>query len=168
MKRICISSCAIVMALAGCQTFAPAGEKTIAVDTTVDEGPITLGDGDKTLDPIVDARLPDGACGMILWTLESQRPVAIFRYVAGNTAQVNIGGRMAELTLGDFSGRSDFGIYEQQVFRSDGGVEVSVDASFGRGFEGGAYLERGLIKVRDASGWSIVAPAAGVAGCRPK
>jgi hypothetical protein len=45
-------------------------------------------------------------------------------------------------------------------------MEVSVDARFSVGFDGGVYLERGLITVEAADGWRTVIPSAGLAGCR--
>jgi hypothetical protein len=103
---------------------------------------------------------------MLLWTLEGNRPAAIFQFVSGKKARINIAGRPIELTLADYSGASGFGVYERQTFRGEEGVEVEVNARFGLSFNGGAYLEQGLVKVRDSSGWSIVSPAAGIAGCR--
>jgi hypothetical protein len=37
---------------------------------------------------------------------------------------------------------------------------------FSLGFDGGVYLERGLIVVEALDGWRTVAPSAGLAGCR--
>jgi hypothetical protein len=66
----------------------------------------------------------------------------------------------------DYSGVAGFGVYERQVFRSETGLEVEINARFGLDFNGGAYLEQGLLKLRDNHGWSVVAPSAGIAGCR--
>ena len=128
---------------------------------------MTLANGDQTLGALQEASIPEKSCGMILWTLEAQRPSAIFRFVVGEGGEVVIGDRLVSLARMEFSGASDFGVAENQQFRNDEGVEVEITSRFGLGFDGGAYIERGLIKVRDASGWSIVAPAAGIAGCRP-
>ena len=119
------------------------------------------------LRPIGDARIPSNQCGMVLWTLEGARPAAVFQFVAGKEAQVNIAGRPVRLALKEFSGASGFGVFERQRFESEDGVVVDVTARFGLEFKDGAYLEQGLIKVSDSAGWSMVSPAAGIAGCRP-
>lgn len=121
----------------------------------------------RGLRPIGDARIPSNQCGMILWTLEGARPAAVFQFVASKEAQVNIAGRPVRLALKDFSGASGFGVFERQRFESADGIVVDVTARFGLEFKDGAYLEQGLIKVSDTAGWSMVSPAAGIAGCRP-
>ncbi len=122
--------------------------------------------GMRGLQPLSDAALPASECGMILWTLEGSRPAAVFRFVSGKVAQINIAGKPLNLTRTEFDGASGYGVSERQVFESGDGVSVEVTARFGLSFDGGAYLEQGLIKVRDAGGWSMVAPTAGIAGCR--
>lgn len=133
------------------------------------QAPLSLAnvEGDKLgFEPLPEAALPEKKCGMVMWTLEGKRPSAIFRFVSGERAEVNLAGELVQLTRVNFAGASDFGIFEQQAFRSEDGIEVEVNARFGLGFDGGAYLERGIIRLRDSEGWSVVAPAAGVAGCR--
>lgn len=119
------------------------------------------------LRPIGEAKIPSSQCGMVLWTLEGARPAAVFQFVSGKEAQVNIAGRPVRLALTEFSGASGFGVFERQRFESADGVVVDVTARFGLEFKDGAYLEQGLIKVSDSAGWSMVSPAAGIAGCRP-
>lgn len=122
--------------------------------------------GAQGLRPLSDAALPDKSCGMILWTLEGVRPAAVFRFVSGKEAEINIAGQPVMLTRTEQDGAAGFGVFERQVFESEDGVTVEVSARFGLGFDGGAYLEKGLIKVRDDQGWSMVAPTAGIAGCK--
>ncbi|WP_428409177.1 hypothetical protein [Hyphococcus sp.] len=122
--------------------------------------------GAQGLRPLTDAALPGKACGMVLWTLEGARPAAVFRFVSDKKAEINIAGKPVTLTRSAYDGAAGFGIFERQTFTSEEGVTVDVSARFGLGFEGGAYLENGLIKVRDANGWSMVAPTAGIAGCK--
>ena len=156
----------IIAALGGCGTLS-GGNRSVEADIIDESEPLTLANGDQTLGALQQANIPEKSCGMILWTLEAQRPSAIFRFVVGESGEVVIGGRLMSLARVDVSGASDFGVSENQIFTNEEGVEVEITSRFGLGFDGGAYIERGLIKVRDASGWSIVAPAAGIAGCRP-
>lgn len=121
---------------------------------------------EQTLGELAEAQIPDQACGMILWTLDAQRPSPVFRYVSGEKANIVIGQTPVELIRTEFNGTSGFGVFETQTFMSEDGMQVEVKSRFGVGFDGGSYLERGLIKVTGSDGWSIVAPAAGIAGCR--
>lgn len=120
-----------------------------------------------SLGAIEDAKLPEKSCGMILWSLDAQRPTPVFRYISTKKAEIMISGRMLELEPVEFAGSGSYGVFEQQSFSSPGGISVETESRFGLGFDGGSYLERALIKVRAPDGWSIVAPAAGIAGCRP-
>ena len=163
MHLIRIAVGALIIILGGCETLS--GGKTASV-APEPAGPVTLAESDQTLGALQQANIPDKSCGMILWTLEAQRPSAIFRFIVGEAGEVVLGGRTVLLTRVEQSGASGFGVFENQRFQNDEGVEVEIASRFGLGFDGGAYIERGLIKVRDASGWSIVAPAAGIAGCR--
>ena len=125
-------------------------------------------DGSFALTALADAALPPGKCGMILWTLDANEPTRILRYVTGETAQIAVNGLPVTLSLAETSGGSNFGVFERQVFVGGAGFDADVEVNFGLGFDGGTYLERGLISVRSSSGWEIVAPAAGIAGCRKK
>lgn len=103
---------------------------------------------------------------MVLWTLDENRPLAVFRYVAGKQAEIVIGRTPVTLSRGEIGGASAFGVFEKQKFTSEDGLALSVDVRFSIGFDGGSYLERGLITIEDAEGWRTVAPTAGLAGCR--
>ena len=113
-----------------------------------------------------EGALPQGACGMVLWTLEDQSPQPVFRFVAGKKGEAIVNGEQRIFALADMSGRSRYGVSERQDFVSDTGLSLSVSVRFGLGFDGGNYLERGLMAIEDASGWRTVAPVAGLAGCR--
>ncbi len=128
----------------------------------------TNDDGSFALTALSDAALPAGKCGMILWTLDANSPARILRYVSGETAVIAVNGTPVTLSLAETSGGSNYGVFERQVFVGGAGYDANVEIHFGLGFDGGAYLERGLITVRSSSGWEIVAPAAGIAGCRRK
>ncbi len=110
--------------------------------------------------------LPDGKCGLILWTLEQDRPAAILRLVAGEKAEISVNGVQTFLTLDEASGASGFGVFENQSFTSEQGFSAAVTFRFGLGFEGGSYVERGLVSVETEEGWRLVVPTAGIAGCR--
>lgn len=120
------------------------------------------------LEPLAESALPPGECGMVLWTLDENRPTPIFRYVAGKQAEIALDGARVKLARTDQSGASGFGVFERQEFSAADGMKVAVEAKFSLGFDGGSYLERGLVTVETPGGWRTVAPAAGLAGCRSK
>lgn len=144
-------------ALCGCASVSPAKKAKAAPQPA--DGAIVLG-------PLTASNVPAGQCGMILWSLDENRPTPVFRYISGKTAEVVIGGALVELTSAETDGASAFGVFEHQTFSSASGLSVAVDVRFSLGFDGGVYLERGLIVVDSPDGWRTVAPSAGLAGCR--
>ncbi len=150
------------LGLAACETTGGSQQSTGAIaQQPLEEGYI--------LTRIADSTLPAGECGMILWTLEDDRPEPIFRYVAGKTGDMSLNGAPATLTRLQSEGSRGFGISEAQVFTDETQqLQVIVTAKIGLGFDGGAYLERGLITIENEEGWRTVTPTAGIAGCRSK
>lgn len=119
------------------------------------------------LTPIADSRLPEGKCGMILWTLEQDRPAAVFRYVSEGNASLAINGAPVILQRTNAEGSQAFGVAENQSFSDETGLfDIEITAQLGLGFDGGVYLERGLITIENKDGWRTVTPVAGIAGCR--
>ena len=104
---------------------------------------------------------------MILWTLEANQPAAILRLISGKSADIVINGKPLKFEITASSGATGFGVYEEQSLAA-GGITASVKVDFGLGFDGGSYLERGLVTIESATGWRTVIPAAGVAGCRSR
>ena len=157
------TACGLAVVMGACasiNTGAAPGEADAVVDLGKDDAAV------QGLRPIETAALPDKSCGMILWMLEENRPAAVFRFVSSKQGEINIAGKPVTLTRTSYEGAAGYGVYERQTFESANGVTVEVSARFGLNFDGGAYLEHGLIKVRDANGWSMVAPTAGIAGCK--
>lgn len=158
MKRIGMSI-AMALTATGCATFQQ--QEQAAIEPP-EEAPAEL----TGLGAIANAAVPERACGMILWTLDGSRPTPVLRYVADEKAELNINGRPAYFSRIDASGPAAFGVTETQRFEAADGTKMLVTARFGLEFSGGAYLERGLIKIENSAGWSLITPAAGIAGCR--
>ena len=156
---------AAVLLSAGCASAQkrPGAEAASGAAAARAEGPV--GDA-AALSPLSDSAIPKGECGMVLWTLDGDRPAPIFRYVVGKDADLVIDGKPTRLVRSDFTGSGGFGVAERQTFANDAGLSVTVEARFSLGFDGGNYLERGIISVETAGGWKTVVPAAGIAGCR--
>lgn len=127
-----------------------------------------IGSGGVVLGTLANATLPTDACGMLIWMLEGATPTPVLRYVSGDAAQVAVAGEILELARIENSGDSKFGVYEKQRFTSGVGLTVDISVEFGTPFEGGAWLQNGLVAIESADGWRSVAPVAGVAGCRAK
>ena len=170
MKSLKLLLLCLIGATSACETLSPqaGAEPMIAPESASNDNQSDslLQRNVAGLSPLTNASIPRDSCGMILWTLESQRPVPVFHYIAGSNGVIQLGPDTIVMQRIDFSGATGFGIAEGQIFRSKEGLEVEISSQFGIGFEGGAYLERGVIKVSDPEGWSIVSPAAGIAGCR--
>jgi hypothetical protein len=152
----------IALAASGCSTLnIGAGKKESAPAAVAAPG----GEGDIVVGALAEAALPKGECGMILWTLDGDKPAPILRVIAGKNADMNINGAPVKLAITGAEGASGFGVTESQTLTFEG-FTATVSVRFGLGFDGGSYLERGLVTVESASGWRTVIPAAGVAGCR--
>lgn len=155
---------------AGCETLGGGAQTSSsaqeAPDSNQQAASLFSSDDVQTLNALYDSKLPEKSCGMILWTLDAQRPSPVFKYIVGEQANIVVGGVDMQLVRTRATGESVFGIFQNQEFESVDGVRMEVTSRLGAGFDGGVYLERGLVKVYAPDGWSIVAPAAGIAGCR--
>ncbi len=114
--------------------------------------------------------VPQGRCGMILYTLAGATPVPIFRSTDDGNALMDIEGTLTQLTLVGRAGETRMAIPGSQYFQgnlSTGmGVQVAAVTQWGNSFRGGAYVQQGTITLTAADGWSRVVPVAGIAGCR--
>lgn len=168
MKSIRALSIAAVLltTVSGCTALQQPSSPTATTAAQAQEAGVASLEEGQGLGALSQSAVPPESCGMILWTVSSQRPVPVFRFISGEKGEIQFGGRPLELTLMNVSGDSGFGVFENHTFQSPDGLVVEVSTEFGVGFAGGVYLENGVIRLRDASGWSAVTPAAGVAGCR--
>lgn len=152
-----------ILTLVGCLASTDLAKSPVAEVEPAVERPV---EEQLLLAAIPEPFVPKGACGMVLWTAEGERPSPVFRYVSEKIAEVNLNGRLVRLSRTTFNGASGFGVFETQQFISDDGITASVTVRFAQGFDGGAYLERGLVTLESVEGWRSVIPAAGLAGCR--
>ncbi len=147
-----------------------AGCTTIGTEPTPSEAESVTGALDPERKMILTAiekpQIPEGECGMVLWTLDAERPMAVFRFVSGKAGEVVLDGISQRLTLQDRSGAAGYGVHEGLTFTGENAISLNVSVQFGSGFEGGSYVQRGLITAEDADGWRSVTPVAGIAGCR--
>ena len=164
-----LSSVLGLVIVSGCSTLGIGSDTTqqqasSSAQSDAIETPVAA-DG-QTLGVLTETQLPNRSCGMILWTLDANRPSPVFRYVSGKEAEIVVNDETIAFTRIRGTGDSGFGIYQYQEFESEAGLRLEVTSEFGAEFDGGSYLEQGLVKVHAPTGWSIVAPAAGIAGCR--
>jgi hypothetical protein len=125
-------------------------------------------EGGVVLGKLQNANLPAGACGMLIWMMDGDAPSPVFRYVSGAAGQISVSGKTLELARIETEGASNFGVHERQKFTSGAGMTVDLKVEFGTPFEGGLWLQNGLVAIESGDGWRTVAPVAGVAGCRAK
>lgn len=126
-----------------------------------------VGGGDMIVGALPDPALKKGECGMILWTLEEQQPAAILKVISDKGADIAINGAALRFAVTETSGAAGFGVFEEQTMAAPG-YTATVRMRFGLGFDGGSYLERGLVTIESETGWRTVIPAVGVAGCLAK
>ena len=148
----------MIAAIAGC-----ASSSSEKVAASVVAAP--AGGGDVVVGAIPDASLPKGECGMILWTLEADKPAPVLRLIAGKAAELMLNGKPVRFAIAESTGAIGFGVAEESTLAAEG-YTATVKVRFGLGFDGGSYLERGLVTIESPSGWRAVIPAAGIAGCR--
>ena len=148
----------------GCASTGPlAAEKPIEVAATNESAG---GEEGYLLSGIADSSIPTGKCALVLWTLDERAPTPVLKFIVGEEGEATINGSPMELKLVGSGGVTRYGVAENQIYVADGRLKVTVRFDFALGFEGGNYVENGLIAIEDKFGWRSVTPAAGLAGCR--
>ena len=113
--------------------------------------------------------LPEGQCGMLLWTMNAGQPVLVFRTIAGGQAEVMLDGKKQKFLPLAQKGDIRFGIGSRQSYRSVMGGNsqtIEINVEYGASFGGGVYVEEGVLRLITAQGWERVIPVAGLSGCR--
>jgi len=121
--------------------------------------------------PLGVENLPQGQCGMLLWTLKANQPVLVFRAIAGGEGLMVLDGNKAALASTQQAGEVKFGLGAQQSWvlkrQSKADIEVvTIDVTYGENFPNGIYVQDGVIKIINKDGWERVIPVAGLSGCR--
>ncbi|MEM9420977.1 MAG: hypothetical protein AAF986_00480 [Pseudomonadota bacterium] len=165
-----VQACAVI-ALAGCVATSPTSQSSKGTEPRV-HGPAPMATNTEAPDLGVlgPYGIPQGRCGMILYTLAGATPVPIFRSTDDGNALMDIEGAVTQIVLVGRKGETRMAIPSGQYFQgtltSGGGVQVAAETQWGKEFRGGAYVERGTLTVTASDGWSRVVPVAGIAGCR--
>ena len=167
LKKIGLLSVGIAM-LAACQSTPETIEDTTSTPLIRAEVPVDANKDDSSffLTPLDTSMLPKGRCGMVLWTLDANRPVPVLRYLSGENGEFRLDSVPYELVRIEASGSGAYGVFEEQVFAAGKDIRVYVTLSLAQGFENGNYLEEGLIRVVKPESPELVTPVAGIAGCR--
>jgi hypothetical protein len=151
---------AACLALLTAACASPSGGGVVrASDGTVDAGVVRF----QPLDP---QPMSSGACAMFLWAQVAQQPVLVLAaFAAPAEARVKLRDREVVLRRTGAEGEARHGHYEMQTF-SDGRLTLVVDVEFGSApMQGGARIERGVIRVTDNQGWQAIVPVGGLVGC---
>ncbi len=159
-----------LVSLGACTTSSPSNDQIIEAQPIRAQLPDDIDDGsnNRFLTSINRSTLPKGTCGMVLWTLDANRPIPVLQYSQAENGELRLNNIPYELIRIDAQGDGAFGIFKNQTFAAGADIRVHVDLSFGQGFDGGTYLERGVIKVEQPDNLTLITPVAGIAGCRSK
>lgn len=164
MDRVVKGLAAASACIAGVAACASDGGKSAAAAPVL---AASAGEGGAAPGTLPVSNLPPKSCGMVLWTLDERAPAPIFRFIADKSAEMVLNGAVVLLERISMEGDAAFSVFERQTFAAaDGAYRVNVDVRFATGFDGGVYLERGVVAVETRDGWRTVSPAAGIAGCR--
>ena len=99
MKTTIFAFAATIMT--GClATTGPVKDSQENVETAVAQLPA---EEQLLLASIPEPFVPKGACGMVLWTAEGERPSPVFRYLSEKSAEINLNGRLVRLSRTTFN-----------------------------------------------------------------
>lgn len=167
--RRAIIAMAVMALLGACTSNGAGGEDSVSapavVPAIIPPGVFT-GSDTIMLTSLGESNLPHGSCGMVLWTLDANRPVPVLRYVVGDKGEFHLNRVPHELIRTNVGGNDLFGIFPRQSFVAGNDIKIGVELQFGQGFDGGTYLKRGVIILERPEGPTLVTPVAGIAGCR--
>ncbi|MEM6648680.1 MAG: hypothetical protein AAF603_00355 [Pseudomonadota bacterium] len=156
--------------LAACETTPAPSKGNTASDPLIGRFPISADTEAPDLGALEAYSIPNGQCGMVLYTQSAIRPVPIFRSTDDGKGLMQIEGKLTTLTLVGRGGESRMGVPSQQYFEAgaaeDSKIKAAVLTSWGQTFPSGAYVQEGTITLTAPDGWSRVLPVAGIAGCR--
>lgn len=157
--------------IAACSTTGQKAQQAEPLETIRAELPTDSannGDDAVFLTNLGVSNLPNGKCGMVLWTIDESRPIPVLRYVAGETGVVRFNQQPYELIRLTLDGQGAYGVFQEQSFAAGQDIRISVSIEFGQAFDGGTFLDRGIIRVERPDTATLVTPIAGLAGCRAK
>ncbi len=112
--------------------------------------------------------LSPGACGLFLWIRQVQARFIFFSHGFEGAARMQLDGETVDLTRVSASGVAFSGIYSDQQFTA-GAYRIALQVEIEEREEviAGAVIRRGLIRVQDGVGQSVVMPVGGLIGCQP-
>lgn len=150
---------ALILAAAGACASSSGAGVVRSSDGTVDAGVVRF-------QPLEPQPMTPGACGLFLWAQTAQQPILVLAAFAPPAeARVKLRDREMILRRTTAEGEARHGHYETQTF-SDGRLTLVVDVEFGAApMQGGARIDRGVIRVTDREGWQAIVPVGGLVGC---
>jgi len=164
--RLLLALSAVPLLLAGCgagRSDAPAPGATPRLDAPAAAG------SENRIGTLPPQTLKPEQCGLFLWARTVPPRLVFFADAGGASGLMALDGRSVALPRTAADGVAVFDIFERQRFQA-GGITVDLTLGFERRGDvvGGALVRRGLLDLKDASGWSYVLPVGGIVGCQPK
>ncbi|KJS26714.1 MAG: hypothetical protein VR75_06450 [Hyphomonadaceae bacterium BRH_c29] len=155
MKSRILSACALL--LAACAS-APSETEALV------EGSSTS----ASLQSLPTQTLEPGVCGLFLWTRDEPRRFTLFYPSGSATAEAIVNGRQDTLTKESQGGD----VLEQFMtfmrFHAEDGSPVELSLKAGELIEGGRRVPSARMISKNAEGWEIITPLAGLTACQPE
>ena len=125
----------------------------------VSPAPSLLGLGELPPQP-----LAKGSCALFLWDRASQQRVVMATFAPAQILVMR-NGKAVLLPLAGTSGTAVAGFAPHTVY-GDGAAQITLDITVTPAGDGGGVVRDGAISLTAADGSMIVAPVAGIIGCR--
>lgn len=110
--------------------------------------------------------LIEKGCGLFLWASLPERKLVFYTDTETSTALMSLDNIQTALPKEQASGLSYVGIPGEQTFKGSGlSVKLNFTAQQTKGFTGGAIVRQATLRLKDAEGWEVVIPVAGLIGC---
>jgi hypothetical protein len=125
-------------------------------------------DGGVPFQEIAQQQLAPGQCALFLWARTSPARRILMATQNPASARIALKGKTLDLPLTAWDGEAHMGIHEVQTFSANGvTITVRFDGKSREGLIGGLVAENGSVEMKDAEGWELVVPAAGMLACQP-
>jgi hypothetical protein len=124
--------------------------------------------GGLPLEALPTQTLAGGQCALFLWARTTPPRRVFMASQDPAVARIRIDGRSLDLPRAGAEGESAYGHAPVQRYEGQGitlTVRIEMDAR--SGLIGGAVVPSGSLEYRDAKGWEIIIPVAGMVGCQP-
>ncbi len=131
---------------------------------TAEPGPESVIGSPLPLGELPPQAMTTGSCAMFLWERSTRRRI-LMAMARQATAKVIYGGKAATLAQTGAEGEAIMGFSPHLRYAAEGfaiGVDIAIDAND----SGGAIIRDGTLTFTASDGAAVVAPVAGIIGCK--